>query len=134
MYKYALYAIVDRANGFKVADLIGAVNGKEALKMFMRSHSLTQSLYHIVKVGNAWMICNDYGTRISAEMVCKVSGQLIDSVRMNGTHTIIIGVIGERAYECPEPDAKRFYQLEYLWRTFDGMPEKRRPMIRQCYL
>lgn len=129
MYKYALYAIVDRMDGFKVTALIGAVNGKEALKMFMRSHSLTPSLYHIVKAGNAWIICNDCGTRISAEMVCKVSGQLIDSVRMNGSHTIITGAIGERSYECPEPDAKRFYQLEYLRRTFDEMPEKHRPVI-----
>ena len=134
MYKYSLYAIVDRRNKFEVVDLIGAVNGKEALKRFMRKKALTPSLYRIEKAGGAWIILNDYGSRISAEMVCKVSGQLIDSVQFRDSQTVITGVIGERIYRCPEQYAKRSYLLEYLLHTFEEMPEKHRPVIGQCYL
>lgn len=134
MYKYALYAIVDRMDGFKVADLICAVNGKEALKQFMRSHALTPSIYNLRKVESTWFMGNEYGTCISAEMVCKISGQLIDSVRIDGDQTVVHGAIGERRYYLTEKSAKRAYIRDCLTRVFMERPEKHRPVIGQCYL
>lgn len=134
MYKYALYAIVDRIDGFKVADLICAVNGKEALKQFMRNHALTQTLYEIRKAETAWFLRGKCGSCVSAEMVCAVSGQLIDSVRHDGMQTIVSGAIGERGYYQGDKRAKRAYIRDCLSHVFMDMPEKHRPVIGQCYL
>lgn len=136
MYRYGRYKIIDRTDRLKTVDIIDAVNGKEALKQFMRNHALTQFLYRIEKVESVWFLRDnyDYGSCFSAHIVCEVSGKLIDSVRREGAQTIVSGGIGERRYDRTEKFAKRAYLQEYLNHVLIMMPESHRPVIDKRYL